>query len=157
MLPYGHYLFQKTKQAAEPWFEGANIDNMQGLRSLIGAGGGGLLGAGLGTGIGLLHESFFGNPDNTHYLTKAIRGAGLGGLAGAGIGGLLGATNAAKRMQFDLEDSANDWLTSKMRDAQYNIADVVNKTQFSFNPISGKMQVVVPKDPIAARPEFNKE
>lgn len=98
MQPYQHH-----KQAA--LFEGANSDGLQGLRALVGAGAGGLLGAGLGAGGGLLREAFYAKPEEAQYLRRALQGMSLGGLAGAGIGAGVGASNIGKGVQTALEQS----------------------------------------------------
>lgn len=77
----------------------------QGLRTLIGAGTGGLLGAGLGAGAGLLREAFFSKPEEAQYLRRALQGMGLGGLAGAGIGAGIGASRIGYGIETALEES----------------------------------------------------
>jgi len=116
MQPYQHY-----KQAGFPgigaagalasralrsYFEDANSDGLQGLRALIGTGAGGLIGAGLGAGGGLLREAFSAKPENAQYLRRALQGMSLGGLVGAGLGAGIGASNMGKGIQTALEESA---------------------------------------------------
>lgn len=131
MTPYSH-----CKQAA--LFEGANSDGLQGLRSLIGAGLGGVLGAGLGAGGGLLKETFFTPADQAQYLRRALQGMSLGGLAGAGIGAGVGASNIGKGVQNALEDST---ARANTKILQY-IVDAINNFEIKgLNPIVGNPRV----------------
>jgi len=121
--------YQQYKQAA--LFEGANSDGLQGLRALVGAGAGGLLGAGLGAGGGLLREAFFAKPEEAQYLRRALQGMSLGGLAGAGLGAGIGATNIGKGIQTALEESTAK-ANVKMLQA---IANSLNSIQVTNLPL----------------------
>jgi len=124
MQPYRHY-----KQA--DLFEGANSDGLQGLRALVGAGAGGLLGAGLGAGGGLLREAFFAKPEEAQYLRRALQGASIGGLAGAGLGAGVGASNIGKGLQTALEESGAR-VNVKMLQA---IVDALNSVKVKNLPL----------------------
>lgn len=129
MQPYQHY-----KQAA--LFEGANSDGLQGLRTLVGAGAGGLLGAGVGAGGGLLREAFFAKPEQAQYLRRALQGMSLGGLAGAGLGAGIGASNVGKGIQTAMEESgskANIKMLQSIVDA-LNAVKVKNLPPFVSQP-----------------------
>ena len=116
-----------------------------------------MLGAGLGAGAGLMHEAFLGDPNNTHYLTKALRGAGLGGFAGAAGGALLGASNLGKQIQYDLEDKATDWMHDRSTDVRQALSEALGQLEIKANPLTGKVTVTLPqsKSNETSRPEFN--
>jgi hypothetical protein len=90
-----------------------NIDGQRLLRVAVGGGAGGLLGAVLGAGGGLLHEAFLESPEKAQYLRRMLQGAGIGGLAGLGLGAGFGNTQTAANLHHDLnnllEDAANNF------------------------------------------------
>lgn len=98
--------YDNHKQAA------ANDDGLRGLRALIGAGAGGLLGGGLGAGAGLLKATFLEPAEKAQYLRRALQGLAIGGLAGSGIGAGIGASETGKDIQTALEGAADKALSS---------------------------------------------
>lgn len=122
------------KQAA--LFEGANSDGLQGLRSLIGAGLGGVLGAGLGAGGGLLREAFFTPADQAQYFRRALQGMSIGGLAGAGLGAGVGASNIGKGVQTALEEVGSGLYVKALQSLvnSLNAVDLKNPPPFVSNP-----------------------
>jgi hypothetical protein len=114
----------------------------EGLRALVGAGTGGLVGAGLGAGGGLLREAFFVKPEEAQYLRRALQGLSIGGLAGASLGAGIGASSVGKHIQTALEEygsRANIRLLQNMVNflnavKVKNLPPFINKPEFYLDP-----------------------
>ena len=111
-----------------------NIDGQRLLRVAVGGGAGGLLGAALGAGGGLLHEAFLESPEKAQYLRRMLQGAGIGGLAGLGLGAGFGSTQTAANLHHDLNDLIEDTVSGFNKNLN-NVSVKVN------HPIFGTLTV----------------
>lgn len=124
----------RTKASDVKFTRIPDADGNRTLRAVLGGGVGGLLGAALGAGGGLISEAFLAKPEQAKYLRKAIQGAGIGALAGTGAGTLFGLSQTAADMHFDLNNILDDLKNSISEDIKSRHINV-------DHPILGRMEL----------------